>query len=53
MRWCCFDGGNGGWTYTGHEETEGTTKCETHCTGDDGLDGARLHTGLHLMRNAC
>lgn len=36
-------------TYTGHEETECTTETETHCTGDDCLDGAGLHTGLHLF----
>lgn len=39
------------WTYTGHEETEGTTETETHCTGNDCLDWTRLHTSLHLVES--
>lgn len=35
-------------TYTGHKETESTTKTETHGTRNDCLDRARLHTTLHL-----
>jgi len=35
-------------TYTGHEETKGTTETETHRTRDDGLHWTRLHTSVHL-----
>lgn len=38
-------------TYTGHEETESTTKTETHGTRDDCFDRAGLHTTLHLYRS--
>jgi hypothetical protein len=37
-------------TYTSHEETESSTKTETHGAGDDGLDRTRFHTSLHLLR---
>ena len=35
-------------TYTGHEQAEHTTECETHTTCHHGLHRTRLHGGLHL-----